>query len=208
MKLTSMFKAAAFLALLVSASTGLLAQRPPTYEENPSPGGGFNQNNLFLGGSLNLGFGSNSYFNIGGTPEIGYSFSEWVDAGIALNLNYYTIKDYGGNKAKSFNYGGGVFARLFPIRNFFVQLQPEYNWSKYTTELSANGQKSTVTYGVPSILAGVGYSQRIIGSSSFYTAILFDINNDPHSPYRDAYTNNIIPIIRAGFNIYLRPSRR
>jgi hypothetical protein len=207
MKSTSMFKATAFLALLLCFSARLFAQVPPTYEERPASGGGFNKNNLFLGGSLNLGFGSNSYFNIGGTPEIGYSFSEWIDAGIALNLNYYTIKDYGGNKARSFNYGGGVFARLFPIRNFFVQLQPEYNWARYTEEYSANGQKLTATHGAPSILAGVGYAQRIIGSTSFYTAILFDINNDPYSPYRDAYTGNIIPIIRAGFNIYLRPSR-
>lgn len=166
-----------------------------------------------MGGSLSLGFGT-GYFNIGGNPEIGYSFSEWIDAGIAFNLSYYSTKyyDYNGysnSTQKSFNYGGGVFARVFPIRNLFLQVQPEYNWSHYTLTDNSTGtsQKSTLTVSAPSILAGIGYAQRIVGQSSFYTVLMFDVNKDPNSPYRN-YDGSFIPIIRAGFNIYLHPSRR
>jgi hypothetical protein len=34
-----------------------------------------------------------------------------------------------------------------------------------------------------------------------------DLMRDPNSPYRD-YNNAAIPIIRAGFDFYLRPSKR
>ncbi|RFM26065.1 hypothetical protein [Deminuibacter soli] len=211
-----MFKRIACLLCITFASSQLFAQGiTPTYEDGePAPQEhGFNRNNIFLGGSVSLGFGT-GYFNIGGNPEIGYSFSEWLDAGVAFNLSYYSTKyyDYSGYSdanQKSFNYGGGVFARLYPIRNVFLQVQPEYNWSKYTLTDNSSGtqQKSTFRVGAPSLLAGIGYSQRVVGSASFYTVLLFDVNKDPNSPYRN-YDGSFIPIIRAGFNVYLHPGRR
>ncbi|MBV9961895.1 MAG: hypothetical protein JO072_06570, partial [Parafilimonas sp.] len=48
---------------------------------------GFKKENVFLGGSISLGFGSGS-FAIGANPEIGYSLAQWIDAGLAFNLNY------------------------------------------------------------------------------------------------------------------------
>lgn len=186
---------------------------PPTYESGNSSSEGFNTNKIFLGGSLSVGFGS-GYFNVGGTPEIGYSFSEWIDAGLAFNINYSSTKLYDNGyevaKQNTFNYGGGVFTRLYPIRNFFLQLQPEYNWSATTLKSSGSGSGSfepqKVTTGAPSVLAGVGYGQRIIGQSSYYIALLFDVNKDRNSPYRN-YNGSFVPILRAGFNFYLHPNR-
>ncbi len=214
MKLTNLFKRFALIAFAVFLSTQLFAQGvTPTYEEAEPAQKGFNKNNLFIGGSVSLGFGT-GYFNVGGNPEVGYSFSEWLDAGLALNVSYYSTKyyDYSGysnSTQKSFNYGGGVFARVFPIRNVFLQVQPAYNWSRYTLSDNSTGTnlKSTLSVSAPSLLAGIGYAQRIIGQSSFYTVLLFDVNKDPNSPYRN-YDGSFIPIIRAGFNFYLHPSRR
>lgn len=214
MKLYSMFKRIACIICVCFATTQLFAQgATPTYEEGETPHSGFNRNNIFLGGSVSLGFGT-GYFNVGGNPEVGYSFSEWLDAGLAVNLSYYSTKYYDysgystGTTQKSFNYGGGVFARVFPIRNVFLQVQPEYNWSHYTISDNSSGvtQKSTLHVGAPSLLAGIGYAQRIVGASSFYTVLMFDVNKDPNSPYRN-YDGSFIPIIRAGFNFYLHPKR-
>jgi hypothetical protein len=199
-----------FAACMLMGLTHLSAQGiPPTYESGRSSSGeGFQANNVFVGGSLSLGFGSN-YFNVGGNPEVGYSFSEWIDAGLAFNINYSSTNLYSGGyeagKQKMFNYGAGVFARLYPISGFFLQLQPEYNWSSITDK--ANGlPDNKYSASAPSILAGVGYSQRVIGQSSYYIALLFDINKDPNSPYRN-YDGSFVPILRAGFNFYLHPNR-
>lgn len=195
-----------FTSLIIVLCAGTLsAQRlaPATYQENTGTSG-FSSNNIFLGGAVSLGFGS-GYFNAGGTPEVGYSFSQWIDAGLAVNINYQSLKDYYGNTQNSFNYGGGVFARVYPIPFIFLQVQPEYNWMSYTLK-TGNGASSSVTVGAPSILAGIGYSQRIVGKASFYTALLFDVNKDPNSPYR-GYDGSFIPILRAGFNIYLHGNR-
>jgi hypothetical protein len=198
-----------FAVCLLMGIAHLSAQGiPPTYESGGSSSGeGFQTNNIFLGGSLSLGFGSN-YLNLGANPEIGYSFSEWIDAGLVFNINYTSNKWYSGNletKQNTFNYGAGAFTRLYPIRNFFLQLQPEYNWSS-TTYKTAGYPNEKFSTGAPSILAGVGYGQRVIGQTSYYIALLFDVNKDQNSPYRN-YDGSFIPILRAGFNFYLHPNR-
>lgn len=192
---------------------GLNAQGiPPSYESGSSASGvsGFDANRLFIGGNLNLGFGS-GYTNIGANPEVGYSFSEWIDAGLAFNISYLTQKSYYSTGAeasqyRSFNYGAGLFTRLYPFKSFFIQLQPEYNWMKVTEKATATNVERKFSATAPSLLAGVGYSQRVIGQNSFYLAILFDVNKDQNSPYRN-YDGSYYPIIRAGFNFYLHPNR-
>jgi hypothetical protein len=182
-------------------------QTPETYQE---PEKGFDKNRLFLGGSIALGFSSGS-FNIGANPEIGYSVTDWLDAGIGLNLNYFTINaDYNyGIRQHSFNYGVGPFIRAYPINFLFFQAQFEQNWVHYNLKdmTSPNAPEQNYTTSAQSILLGIGYSQRIVGQASYYMALLIDVNDNPNSPYRDGY-NNPIPILRAGFNIYLNKSHR
>ncbi|MEJ7682440.1 MAG: hypothetical protein WKG06_32230 [Segetibacter sp.] len=76
----------------------------------------FRRDNIFLGGSIGLGLG-NGGFSAGANPEIGYSVARWLDAGISTNFNYFSYRaEYNnGFRQRSFNYGGGVFARLFPF---------------------------------------------------------------------------------------------
>lgn len=169
--------------------------------------GGFNINNTFVGGGISLGFGSGS-FGIGAIPEVGYSVAQFLDAGLVFNLNYNSQKydlDYDYNydgRLSSFNYGAGLFARVYPVRFLFLQGQIEQNWISYKDKYYFNDQTVQSTVNATSFLGGVGYAQRIIGQSNFYTLLLFDLMKEQYSPYRDGY-NNAIPIIRAGFNIYL-----
>jgi hypothetical protein len=58
-----------------------------------------------------------------------------------------------------------------------------------------------------SFLVGVGYGQRMIGQSSFFTVLLFDLGTERFSPYRDGFGNSM-PIIRGGFNWYLKSSKK
>lgn len=178
---------------------------PPTYDNRSDQPmeNGFKKENLFLGGSISLGFG-NSSFNIGATPEIGYSLNKWFDAGIAVNLNYYSqTYDYGSytDKYRNFNYGTGIFGRAWVLPFLYLQAQPELNWIKQTYV----GHGST-TFQSSSLLLGVGYGSRMIGSHYTYFTLMFDVLGDKNSPYVDAY-GSVYPIIRAGFGFYLHPTR-
>ena len=196
------------LGLLIT--TLAQAQRPATYESDEDGKAGFNTNRIFIGGSLNLGFTSYN-FQAGAVPEIGYSITDWLDAGIGINLNYISERAdpyYNYNvRYRTFNYGGGPFARVYPIHFLFVQAQFEHNWLKQSAKDMNTDIEYKATYTSNSLIAGVGYTQRIVGRSSFYTMLGIDLMNDTYSPYRD-YNGAVIPIIRAGFNFYLKPSGR
>lgn len=198
------------LSCIIISSVSAQRNIPPTYTVPVPEKKGFNINKMFIGGSLALGFSSYS-FNIGGTPEIGYSLTNWLDAGLTINLNYNSMRAdpyYNNNiRQRSFNYGGGPFVRVYPMPFLFLQGQLETNWIKYNYLNVNTNQSSSLTTNSNSILAGIGYAQRVIGQSSFYTAILIDLNTDIYSPYRD-YNNSALPIFRAGFTFYLHERKK
>ena len=178
----------------------------------------FRQDNIFLGGSIGLGFGGGG-FSIGANPEIGYTLTNWLDVGISTNVNYSSNKvQIFSNQGqlisyyseKSFNYGGGVFARVYPIKDFFIQLLPEYNIINTTLKdinIGSTGEEIKISQKAPSFLAGIGYGSRIIGSGSFFTVLMIDLGNNTNSPYIDFYGSKL-PILRTGFNFYLKPKRK
>ena len=198
-------------------------EKPKRLSKEEEPGH-FRRDNVYIGGGVGLGFSSSTYgsnFNIGITPEIGYSLNHWLDAGVSLNLNYYSYNygytGGGTTKQRSFNYGGGVYVRAYPLQEFFIQVQPEYNFISTKLTNTFNSGVLRLNQKAPSFLVGLGYGRRIVGQSGFYTAILLDLGQDNSSPYRqistDAYGNATgttfaVPIIRAGFTYYLRPKKQ
>lgn len=207
-----MFKKILFAGCCLVAALGAVAQermpqRVYTYSD-AAAGGGLQKENLFLGGSLSLGFGSYQ-FNVGLNPEIGYSLNSWLDAGVVVNFNYTSERAdpyYNNNiRTRQFNYGGGLFARAYPLPFLFFTAQPEYNWIHATLKdmnTGSGGATASFNENAPSLLLGAGYGQRVIGQGSFYIALMFDVLGDKHSPYND-YLGHPLPVIRAGFDIYL-----
>lgn len=205
-----------FVIFACLAFSSTFAQRENREEEK---GLAFRKENVFIGGSLALGFGSvndayggGSNFVIGVNPEIGYSLAEWVDVGFAFNSIYNSTRfnDLGYRyRQTAFNYGAGIFTRIHPFNSFFIQAQPEHNWIAYTqTNLDQPGiPKIRQTVQASSFLVGVGYGQRIIGQSSFFTVLMFDLGTERFSPYRDGF-GAALPVIRGGFNWYLKPSKK
>jgi hypothetical protein len=183
--------------------------RPNTYSDAEQVNG-FRKENLFIGGSLALGF-STYDFNAGLSPELGYSVTKWLDAGALVNFNYTSIRAnpyYNNNiRQRSFNYGVGVFARAYPLPFLFFQAEPEYNWTSYNQKDMGSGATLNGQFQAASLLAGVGYSQRIVGRSSFYIAIMLDLLSNYGSPYRDQ-NGAAVPVIKAGFDIWLHPGRQ
>lgn len=200
-----------FLAALVIVS-GLTLKAQNNDEGYDDLKGGFKQENIFVGGSIALGFGSGS-FNVGANPEVGYSFAQFLDAGVSFNINYVSQKYYDlySNdpiyRLSGTTYGGGPFVRIFPVRFLFFQAQYEHNWIKYKQKDYSSGLSLTYpTLNANSLLLGVGYTQRIIGQMSSSLSISMDVLKDKNSPYLDGY-GNVQPIIRAGLDFYLKPSK-
>src|ERR1700691_2026110 len=110
--------------LFLAVGLGCFAQdhnpgRMNTYSDE-EPTYGFTKENLFVGGSLALGYDGWD-FNVGVTPEVGYTLAKWFDAGALVNLNYSSERAdplfiYNNNvRQRSFNYGIGAFGRIYPV---------------------------------------------------------------------------------------------
>lgn len=187
---------------LISLPAAIFAQMRTDYNES-----GFSQSNKYFGSGLNLGVSGRS-FNIGLNPELGYSVSRWLDAGFAVNFNYYAqnASELNNIRFQNINYGAGVFARIWPVNFIFFQVQPEYNWISSSQKNVTTQQTNRFNYAAESMLVGLGYGTRQVGSRISYVSLLIDVLQNPNSPYRDAY-NDPIPVFRAGFGVYLRPNR-
>lgn len=170
--------------------------------------GKFRQENIFLGTSLNIALANRS-FNLGLNPEIGYSVTNWLDAGVALNINYFSqnASEFSSVRYRNFNYGAGSFLRIWPVNFLHIQIQPEYNWISSSQKDVFTGQSGTYNFNAGSLLVGVGYGTRVIRSHYSYVTLMIDVLQNKYSPYRDQY-NDPLPVFRAGFGIYLKPKQR
>jgi len=202
------------LCLFIITSSILYAQRMPQRrqdrdeekKEEKEKEKGFNKERLFTGGSVSLAF-YNSTFLVGGSPVIGYSIANWIDAGLVLNYNYTSYRDYNyiyNDKLRQTVYGGGAFTKIYPVRFLFVQAQAEHNFitQKFIPDI---GNTQTYKYDANSFLVGGGYTtgrEGYGGAPFFYLAVLFDVSGNDNSPYTDGY-GRAIPIIRGGIQVPL-----
>ncbi|MBK8141102.1 MAG: hypothetical protein IPK57_08795 [Chitinophagaceae bacterium] len=188
------------LLALIASSAVLFAQNE---EEETKPG--FKEN-LFTGGSISLSFFNNTFL-IGGSPVFGYSLSNWADAGIVVNYNYTSYRDYNygfNDKLRQTVYGGGAFVKLYPLRFLFAQAQFEHNFIRQKF-IPNSGATQTYSTSGNSVLVGGGYTtgrQGKGGQPFYYLAVLFDVSGNDNSPYTDAY-GRTIPIIRGGIQVPL-----
>ncbi len=185
-------------------SSGLFAQKVKDKDKEEEKGG-WKSDHLFIGTGLNLGFSNG--FIIGLNPEVGYSINKVLDAGIATNLTYITQRSYYANSSVRYlAVGGGPFVRIWPVRMIFIGAQYEYN-SITLTEKTNGVITDKATAKASSILLGLGYGNRVIGQSQFYTSIMVDALNDINSPYRDQF-GRVLPVFRTGFIFYLGKNKR
>lgn len=171
---------------------------------------GFEKQRLFTGGSANLGFSSGTTM-IGLTPQLGYSVTDWMDAGITVNFNYVSQRDYySTEKLRQTTYGPGAFIRLFPVKFLFATAQYEYNFitQNYIPAGSSGSPSQKTTFNSNSLLIGGGYAGgREKGNNTYYfLSVAWDIMGDKNSPYVDNLGRSN-PVIRAGYNIGLFQGR-
>ena len=152
---------------------------------------------ILFGGGLLLGGGSNS-FQLGLNPELLKSYNKYIDAGVIANIYYssFSISLGSNEKIKNFQLGAGVFTRIWPVEQFFIQIQPEYNRTWTSANNYSNGVKASTSYGATSLLGGIGYGKHNADGMSYFS-VMIDLLNAEQSPYRIGQTS-AQPIIRAG----------
>lgn len=165
---------------------------------------GFQKDKLFTGGSANIGF-SNGTTMLGITPQLGYSLTNWLDAGITFNINYISQRDYyTTDKIRQTMFGPGAFVRIFPVNFLFAGAQYEYNMIRQKQIFGDGSPSLQDNYHANSLLVGAGYAggRERGGNSYYYLSIMWDVAGDPNSPYVDNLGRST-PVIRAGYNIGL-----
>lgn len=185
--------------------------------------GGFKKENLFTGGGITVSF-SNYTTVLGASPVLGYSINRWIDAGVLFNFNYianrhvvyyspgigYYVSD---DKLRQTVFGPGVFARVYPVRFLFIQLQGEQNFIRQRLIYDNGAPELKERFSATSFLVGAGYCSGREGSGSlfYYVSIMADIAKDKNSPYLEETSSgklNILPIISAGLQVPLFQGRR
>jgi len=157
------------------------------WAQDSGGGGGFDKSKLFFGGNLGLSFGTYTIVNV--SPLAGYQFSPLVAAGVGVNYSYYGYSDGYYNYSQSYA-GLSIFGRLYPIRQFFIQVQPEenYMWYSQTPTGSYQGQPAIkINQFVPSLLLGGGAAIPTGGNGAITISVMYDVLQNIYSPfYRQA----------------------
>ena len=149
---------------------------------------GFQKEKLFAGGNFGMTFGS--YTMISVSPQIGYQFTNFVAAGVGLNLQYVQIKEKYTNgelywKSTQGVAGLNVFGRLYPLRQFMIQVQPEANYifgNEIYYDTNPRQEYKLDAQIVPSLLVGGGLVIPS-GRGALITSVSYDVLQDERSPY-------------------------
>ncbi|MEY4279655.1 MAG: hypothetical protein RL377_1659 [Bacteroidota bacterium] len=165
---------------------------------------------LMIGGGLVLGGGTGS-FQIGLNPELVKSYNDYIDLGLISNIyysSYRTIASYDGINAKyhKTQFGLGGFVRIWPVNEFFLQIQPEYNWTWAKSTDIVDNISNKVQVSATSVLAGIGYGRRTENGFS-YLSIMIDLINSQQSPYGMGQLRPQ-PIFRAGFGFPIHLAKK
>lgn len=138
---------------------------------------------LRFGGDIVANFGTITA--LGGSPWVGYEVSPKYVPGIGLTYIYLSA-----NGTESHQTGLRNFHRFNVTNEFFLHGEAEYLWFRVNDRTEIGDR----VISVPTILLGGGYRQPLGGNSFMMVSVLFDVLQDPNSPY-------IGPIIRGGVSL-------
>ncbi len=206
-------KKAALVLLFMGSFCAAKAQDEK--ESRDEKKGGFKKENLFTGGGAIVSVGNYSTV-LGASPVLGYSITKWLDAGIVFNFTYassrgvysnginYVVSD---DKVRETDFGPGVFARIYPLKFLFLNIQAEQNYISQK-RIYANSPTEKYKTSATSLLLGIGYAggRQGIGDLYYYISIMGDFSGNKNSPYVGISESGkavITPIFKAGLQIPL-----
>jgi hypothetical protein len=132
---------------------------------------------LVFGGSLGGYFGNPTYLMA--NPMIGYKTKPWWVNGVGFSITYISSNGYSENM-----YGASLWSRAYIKQSIIAHSEFELLRREASDQY---GNQATVD--VPVWLVGAGYNSG--GRIGFSAMILYDLIQDPNSPYSN-------PVFRVG----------
>jgi hypothetical protein len=140
------------------------------------------QSKVYYGGNVGFRFWNN-YFYLGVYPLVGYKVTPKFSVGGKLGYAYISDSRYDPTFNTS-NYGGSVFTRYRIIPQIYLHGEFMYFSYERVTSFNANNTYNTERFWVPFLLLGGGVSQMVSPGVWVFAEVLFDVINDPNSPYK------------------------
>lgn len=146
----------------------------------------FDPKKLTFGGNFGLGFGSNDYWGISLSPQVGYRFTPKLTAGVGFSYLYSSEKysSYGYDWKYTSNYlGFNTFGSYYPIEQIILTIKPEILriWETQKSDSHDNSAKYSNSKFIPAVVVGGGIRLRPITLT-----INYDLVQDKDSPYGDS----------------------
>jgi len=134
----------------------------------------------FFEGTLSLSFGTVSHIGI--TPSVGYKVVPTFHTGATLSYYHGWDETYPENKTQSNLFGGSIFGRWVPIKEFFMQIEPAVYSYKVFNNTTTNEVK-----GVPFIFLGLGFNYYLNPKVFLTFLAKVDVLKSDDSPYKDEW---------------------
>ena len=146
---------------------------------NPSA----SQSKVYYGGNVGFRFWNN-YFYLGVYPLVGYKITPKFSVGGKLGYAYISDSRYDPSFNSS-NYGGSIFTRYRIIPQIYAHAEYVYfSYEGITSYNAVSNSYNTERVWVPFLLLGGGFSQMVGPNVWVFAEVLFDVINDPNSPYK------------------------
>jgi hypothetical protein len=131
---------------------------------------------LVYTGNVSLVFGNQTF--IGADPGIGYKVNDWLVAG--FGGHYYYMQVAGRSNRV---YGGQLFSQARVYEGFFAMSTFQMSNTRVFSQLSPNDELRDRDVWVPHWYVGGGYFPQAGGRIRVGASILFDLIQDPNSPW-------------------------
>lgn len=166
-----------------------LSQKSPPFKDR-----------LYTGG--NFGFNiSNGLVYVEIAPMLGYKVTEEFSAGISAKYMYWGAVNNSVNFQSYKYYGGGIFGRYKITESILATAEYELlNVEDLNPNSGSYGERTFSNV----LLLGGGYRNEIANNVHLQLFLLYDVIDDPNSPYRYNYLfgpNGIPVIYRIGFSV-------
>lgn len=150
----------------------------PTQEETDKK---FDWSKVYIGGDAFVRFGN--FTNISMSPLIGYSFTKEWSAGIGGKYIYFRELYPSGTLFKTSMYGGSVFTRYLIGQSILLHGEFETINREVIEPFSNRPVRKWINIG----LVGGGYRQGALGNTYLQVLVLYDLFDQPNSPYSGQY---------------------
>lgn len=131
---------------------------------------------LVYTGNVSLVFGNQTF--IGADPGIGYKVNDWLVAGFGAHYYYMRFSGYN-NRV----YGAQLFSQAKVYDNVFLMSTFQMSNTNLYSQLAPNDFRRDRDVWVPHWYVGAGYFPQAGNRIRFGGSIMFDLIQDPNSPW-------------------------